>query len=73
MCHLCQDARAVVYSVLPPGAGMREVNIDSDATLKERYGLRIPVFAVLEDGELAGEKGWPFSPGQIRRMIEART
>jgi len=65
-CHLCDQARHVIYSVLGPGWSLREVDVRADAVLSERYGLRIPVVAV----EGGGEKGWPFSAGQLRRLME---
>lgn len=64
-CHLCDQARDVILSVLAPGWQFREVDVRADAELNERYGLRIPVVAV--DG--GGEKGWPFSAGQVRRLM----
>jgi len=64
-CHLCDQARDVVHAVLPPGWTLREVDVRADAALSERYGLRIPVVAV----EGGGEKGWPFTAGQLRRLL----
>jgi hypothetical protein len=63
-CHLCDDARRVVMEVLPPDWQLREVSIADSDRLRERYGLRIPVIA-----GAGGEKGWPFSPGQVRGLI----
>lgn len=64
-CHLCDQAREVIHAALAPGWELREVDVRADVLLNERYGLRIPVVAV-EDG---GEKGWPFSAGQVRRLM----
>ena len=64
-CHLCDQARDIIHAVLPPGWRLREMDVRADAVLRERYGLRIPVVAV-EGGE---EKGWPFSAGQLRRLL----
>ena len=78
-CHLCEQARSLIYSVLQStefqGTDwvLQEVNIsdssneiDGDSkSLKERYGLRIPVI-VTPDG---AEKGWPFTAGQVKRLL----
>lgn len=49
-CHLCDDARAVIESVLSefPGVRMLEQSILDDAELHDRYWDEIPV--VLIDG-----------------------
>ena len=48
-CHLCEDMADGLRPVLrEAGAGLRIVDIDADARLREEYGLRIPVL-VLED------------------------
>jgi glutaredoxin len=46
-CHLCEEAKAVIAPVLREfGAALREVNIDEDAVLTERYGWDIPVIFI---------------------------
>jgi len=43
-CHLCEEAKAVMGPLIAEfGARLREVNIDDDAVLRERYGLDVPV------------------------------
>ena len=43
-CHLCEDAKAAMTPLLREfGATLREVNIDEDAALRERYGWDVPV------------------------------
>jgi glutaredoxin len=43
-CHLCEEAKAAITPLLCEfGAALREVNIDSDPILEERYGRDIPV------------------------------
>lgn len=43
-CHLCEDAKRAMAPVLREfGAPLREVNIENDAILEERYGVDIPV------------------------------
>lgn len=46
-CHLCDEAKAAIGPLLREfGAVLREVNIDEDAVLKQRYGWDIPVIFV---------------------------
>jgi glutaredoxin len=43
-CHLCQDAKALLQPLLSEfDATLREVNIEEDPELQQRYGLDIPV------------------------------
>jgi len=43
-CHLCEQAKAVIEPLLREfGGSLREVDIDDDSVLTERYGLDIPV------------------------------
>ncbi len=46
-CHLCDEARAAIAPLLSEfGAALREVNIDDDPVLKERYAWDIPVIFI---------------------------
>ena len=45
-CSLCEKMKS---QLLKRGYGLREINVDSDAKLKQEYGADIPV-AVLPDG-----------------------
>jgi glutaredoxin len=46
-CHLCEEAKAAIVPLLAEfGAHLREVNIDQDVVLKERYGWDIPVIFI---------------------------
>ncbi|WP_240643825.1 glutaredoxin family protein [Antribacter gilvus] len=46
-CHLCDDARAVVVQVCAQtGARWREIDIDDDPALVEKYGEYVPVVEV---------------------------
>jgi len=46
-CHLCEAAKAAIEPLLEEfSAPVREVNIEEDAVLKERYGWDIPVIFV---------------------------
>lgn len=43
-CHLCEEAKAQMGPLLRrAGARLREVNIDADPTLRERYDFDVPV------------------------------
>jgi glutaredoxin len=43
-CHLCEEAKAQIDPLLRrAGARLREVNIDADATLRDRYDYDVPV------------------------------
>jgi len=46
-CHLCGEAKSAIAPLLQEfGAELREVNIDADPVLKERYGWDIPVIFI---------------------------
>jgi glutaredoxin len=46
-CHLCEEAKASIEAMLAEfGATLREVNIDEDAVLRQRYGTDIPVIFI---------------------------
>jgi glutaredoxin len=46
-CHLCEEAKAAMAPLLGEfGASLREVNIEQDAVLEERYGWDIPVIFI---------------------------
>src|SRR5437879_10109598 len=46
-CHLCDQAKSAIAPLLREfGAVLREVNIDADPALKERYGWDVPVIFI---------------------------
>ncbi len=46
-CHLCEEAKAAIAPLVRKfGVVLREVNIDEDAGLQDRYGLDIPVIFI---------------------------
>jgi glutaredoxin len=46
-CHLCEEAKAAIAPLLREfRAVLREVNIDDDPHLKERYGWDVPVIFI---------------------------
>jgi glutaredoxin len=43
-CHLCEEAKAAMAPLLEEfGATLREVNVEEDPVLRERYGDDVPV------------------------------
>lgn len=66
-CHLCEEAKAVIEPLLAEfGATLREVNIDEDGELTERYGWDIPVIFI---GEHKAAKH-QVDARQFRRQLE---
>jgi hypothetical protein len=59
-CHLCDLALEVLASARVPE--FESVFIDDDATLEQRYGMRVPV---LRDAGTGAELGWPFDAEQL--------
>ena len=46
-CHLCEAAKEAMAPLLREfGASLREVNIENDVVLEERYGWDIPVIFI---------------------------
>jgi glutaredoxin len=69
-CHLCEEAKAAIAPLLREfGAVLREVNIDQDAVLKERYGWDIPVIFI---GSHKAAKH-RVDVAQFRRQLEEAT
>lgn len=53
-CHLCDEMLAGLQPLLgAAGAGVKVIDIDTDAALRETWGLRIPVLSL--DGEVISE------------------
>jgi hypothetical protein len=70
-CHLCDDARAVVTSVLAefPGVGLSEVSILDDAALHEKYVEEIPVLLI--NGRV--HNIWRIDPDRLRTALRKAT
>lgn len=46
-CHLCEDAKKAILPIVHEASAiLREVNIENDAVLEERYGVDIPVIFI---------------------------
>ena len=66
-CHLCEQAKSVLYPLITERQmELEEINVRDDKQLFERYGLQIPV-VLFADGS---EKGWPFTAAQIARLLD---
>ena len=72
-CHLCEDAHAVVTTVLaefPAGAiALQEFSILDDADLHEKYVEEIPV--VLIDGKV--HNIWRVDADRLRTALKEKT
>lgn len=67
-CHLCSRGRAAAGPVAESrGWRLAVVSITGDTLLSARYGTRIPVLRAPSGAEL----DWPFTPGQVRRLLLA--
>lgn len=67
-CHLCDEARALLRRVQEDtGAAFREVDVDTDPELAERYGELVPVVTV--DGVQQGY--WRIESARVRRALES--
>lgn len=66
-CHLCEEAKAVIHPLIKEfGATVREVNIDQDEELAERYSWDIPVIFI-GARKVAKHR---VDPRQFRRQLE---
>lgn len=66
-CHLCEEAKAQMSPLLAEfGAQLREVDIDGDPSLREQYGLDVPV-VFLNGRKVAKHR---LDLAQLRRQLE---
>jgi glutaredoxin len=73
-CHLCDEMKSLVHRVISrqssdEAVSVDEIDISSDRTLVDRYGLEIPVLLV--DGKKVAK--YRVSEEELTRMLEART
>ncbi len=66
-CPLCEHAQQHIIQAL--GEPAQEIDIMDDATLLERYQVRIPVLQRPDGAEL----NWPFEPTAVREFIRQDT
>lgn len=68
-CHLCEYAEQLLAQLGQHGdIDIETVDISSDESLVELYGIRIPVVKNKGSGE---ELGWPFSLQQLLGLVAA--
>jgi|SRR5690242_10324922 glutaredoxin len=66
-CHLCDEAKLQIAPLLAEmGGRLREINIDADPELRERYNLDVPVI-FLEGRKIAKHR---VDPAQFRRQLQ---
>lgn len=70
-CHLCDDARGVIASVLPefPGVRFEELSILDDPELLEKYVEEIPVVLIND----RVHNIWRVDPDRLRTALEEAT
>ena len=64
-CHLC-DLAAALLGEVAPGTGFESVNIEDDIQLLARYGVSVPVFRRMDNGD---ELAWPFDGQGLREFL----
>ena len=64
-CHLCDDAKSLLRQ---NGLSPKEVNIDDDPSLVERYGLCIPVVVIAGRERFRGR----VDPVLLRRILAGK-
>lgn len=68
-CHLCETAKTLLWPLLTEyNLRLKTIDIADSDDLIARYGIRIPVIALHDDG---GELGWPFTAEEARDFIAA--
>jgi hypothetical protein len=66
-CHLCDDALAIAQPILDKkGWKVSLVEIADSPELVDKYGIRIPVLARVDNQD---EIGWPFGVEQIELLL----
>jgi hypothetical protein len=66
-CHLCDDAMAIVQPILDKeGWKVSLVEIADSPELVDKYGIRIPVLARVDNQD---EIGWPFGVEEIELLL----
>ncbi len=69
-CHLCEEAKAVLHTVLPDyAARLEEIDIDGDPALHQRFNEQVPVVFI------EGRKAFKFrvaAPALRRKLALAR-
>lgn len=65
-CHLCEDARQTVDDIVTRlNLSWRELSIDDDAELRQRFAEEVPVLLI--DG--VQRDFWVIDPGRLERLL----
>jgi glutaredoxin len=72
-CRLCDEMKSLVHRVIAQPSNddaieLEEIDISSDSTLLDRYGLEIPVLLI--DGKKVAK--YRVSEAELIQMLEAR-
>lgn len=68
-CHLCDEALAMLLAMKAlAGWWLESVDIADSDVLMERYGERIPVVRLIDEG---AELDWPFTEGEVLDWLDA--
>lgn len=70
-CHLCEQAEALLSTILNATQQLHLEEISGSDDLMERYGIRIPVLGAYDAGGEWKELGWPFSSEEIISFVAA--
>src|SRR6266513_1614452 len=71
-CHLCDQAKSAIAPLSREfGAVLREVNIDADPALKERYGWDVPVIFIGQRKRRSIAWIWSSSGGSFKMPGQA--
>ena len=67
-CHLCEEVKGKIAPLLREfGLALEEVDVDTDAELKARFGEEVPVL-FLDDRKVAKHR---VDVGRLRRSLES--
>lgn len=66
-CHLCEELLTELQPHIAGKAVVEVVDIDQNAELRQRYGLRIPVLV----GEREELSGYPLDLARIRAFLNS--
>ena len=67
-CHMCEEMKAQLQPLVREfGLALREVDVDTDAELKTRFGEEVPVL-FLDDRKVAK---YHVDVGRLRRTLES--
>jgi len=66
-CHLCEELLTALQPLIAGHAELEIVDVDQDATLRRRYGLRIPVLL----GDAHELSSYPLDVARVRAFLNS--